>query len=271
MEEDNLSKVYALIILLLASIATFAQVERTTPASEAELAQITERGKNLAAYDVAVWHGSDAVLALKPVEGSVVRYIGKRSGDSWTVAFGRLNETRDKFLISYEAIQGATPKEFKGAKVEPVKEDTGFFLFAARAIETSLADFKGASRPYNVAVLPAPSNQFYVYVIPAQTKNGVYPLGGDARYLISGDGLKIVEKRQMHKAIIEFTTGENVHAGFHTAVLDEVPEDTDVFHVLTRKPSVPQWIATRSFVYRIEPDGTARYLMTMEAFQKLKP
>ena len=264
-----MSKACALVILLFASITTYAQVERTTPASEAELAQITERGKHLAEYDVAAWHSSEAVIALRPTEGSVVRYIAKRGADGWTVAFGRLNEARDKFLISYEAIQGATPKEFKAAKLEPVKEDTGFFLFAARAIDTSLADFQGHARPYNVAVLPAPSNQFYVYVIPAQTKDGVFPHGGDARYLISSDGLKVIEKRQMHKAILEFSTQENTKAGFHTAVMDQVPEDTDVFFVLTRKPSVPEWIATRLFVYLVEPDGKIRYLMTMEAFQKI--
>ena len=90
-----LMKIFTLLVLLLASVATFAQTERTTPGSEAELAQITERGRNLAAYDVAAWHGTDAVLALKPEEGSVVRYIAKRTGDRWTVAFGRLNEARD--------------------------------------------------------------------------------------------------------------------------------------------------------------------------------
>jgi hypothetical protein len=39
--------------------------------------------------------------------------------------------------------------------------------------------------------------------------------------------------------------------------------------VLTRTPSVPQYIATRDFVYYIETNGKARYLMTMEAFRKL--
>lgn len=261
-------KTCALLILLIASIATSAQTERTTPASEAELAQITARGRNLAEYDVAAWYGTDAVLALKPTEGSVVRYIAKRNGDSWTVAFGRLNETRDKFLINYEAVQGSTLKEFKAAKLGSPKEDTGFFLFAARAIDTSLADFKGEQRPYNVAVLPATESQFYVYVIPAQTKNGVYPLGGDARYLISADGLKIIEKRQMHKSIIEFSGGEGATAGYHTAIMDQVPEDSDVFHVLARKPPLPELIATRLFVYVVEPDGKVRYLMTMEAFRK---
>jgi hypothetical protein len=85
---------------------------------------------------------------------------------------------------------------------------------------------------------------------------------------MSADGLKIVEKRQMHKAILEFATATNAAAGFHTAVLDQIPEDTDVFHVLARKPSVPQWIGTRLFVYRVEPDGTIRYVSTMEAFRK---
>ena len=265
-------KNFALFIMLLASITTFAQTERTTPATESELAQITERGKNLFDYDVAAWYGTDAVIALQPAEGSVVRYIAKRTGDGWTVAFGRLNEARDKFLIAYEAVQGSTPKEFKAAKLGQPKEDVGFLLFAARAIETSLADFKGEARPYNVAVLPAPSNQLYVYILPAQTQNGIFPLGGDARYLISADGLKLIEKRQMHKAIIEFTASEktNVQAGFHTAIMDQIPEDSDVFHVLTRKPSVPEWIATKSFVYIIEPDGKIRYLMTMEAFRKMK-
>ena len=258
-----------LLILLLASIAASAQTQRTTPGTEAELAQITERGKNLAAYDFAAWHASDAVRALQPTEGSVVRYIAKRTGNSWTVAFGRLNEKRDKFLISYEAVQGSTPEEFKAAKHGPPKEDEGFFLFAARAIDTAVADFKGEARPYNVAVLPAPSNQLYVYVLPAQTKSNVYPLGGDVRFLVSEDGNKIVERRQMHKAIIEFETVGNTKAGFHIAVMDQIPEDTDVFHVLVRKPSVPQLIATSLFVYQIEPDGKIRYVMTWEAFQKI--
>jgi hypothetical protein len=100
----------------------------------------------------------------------------------------------------------------------------------------------------------------YVYVVPAQTEQDVFPLGGDVRYLISSDGSKIVERRQLHKAIIEFKTSNNIEAGYHVAVLDDVPEDTDVFHVLSRQPSVPQWIATKKYVYRVEVDGTINYL-----------
>jgi len=258
------------IVLLISIVGAFAQ--RTRPPSKAELSQISERGRQLAQYDVAAWHASDAVVATKPTEGSVVRYIAKKNDVGWMVMFGRLNDKRDKFLIAYEATQGATPKEFKVTRNVPSKEDTGFFLFAARAIETAVADFKGPARPYNVAVLPADSNQIYVYVVPAQTKVGVFPMGGDARYLISSDGFKIVEKRQLHNSIIEFSfqTNQRVEAGFHTAVLDDIPEDTDVFHVLSRQPSVPQFIATKQYVFRIETDGTINYLMTTEAFKKIR-
>ncbi len=258
------------LIVLLCASASLAQ--RTSPASKVELSEITDRGRQLAAYDVAAWHSTDAVAALKPAAGSVARYIAQRSGTGWTVAFGRFNEKRDKFLITYEAKQGATPLDFNVKKYDTPREDSGFYFFAAKAIEAVIADFKGENRPYNVAVLPTKSNQLYVYVLPAQTKQGVYPLGGDARYLISPDGSKIIEKRQLHMSIIEysFPEGQNVVAGSHTAVLDDIPEDTDVFLVLSRKPSVPEYIASKKFVYRVEPDGTINYIMTTEAFTKIK-
>jgi len=257
----------ALILALFISSYVVAQ-KRESPASQAELAEITERGRQLAEYDTAAWHASDAVVALSPPEGSVARYIAMKTEAGWVVAFGRLNEKRDKFLIAYEATQATTPVEFKVKKHDPPKEDAGFYLSAAKAIDTALADFRGESRPYNVAALPAKSGQVYVYVVPAQTKQNVYPLGGDARYLISQDGSKIVEKHQLHRSIIDFESAANTSAGFHTAVVDNVPEDTDVFFVLSRRPLTPEFIMTEKFLYRVETDGTIKYVMTREGFLK---
>jgi hypothetical protein len=259
-----------LTLLLLTTVAIAQEQKRTSPPSTTELAEITERGRQLAQYDIAAWHASDAVVATKPEEGLVQRYIAKKEGETWTVMFGRLNEKRDKFLVAFEAKQAATPKEFTVKKNDAAKEDTGFFLSAARAIDTSLADFRGAERQYNIAVLPAPANQLYVYIVPAQTDSRTFPLGGDARYTISSDGLKIVQKRQLHKAIIEFSANENTAAGFHTAILDDLPEDTDVFHVLSRRPSIPEYVGTPQYIYRIETDGSITYLMTMEEYRKKK-
>ena len=264
---------HILITLAILLAAPAAAAQRSAPASKAELAEITGRGRLLAEYDAAAWVATDAVLATKPEDGRVARYIARKTADGWTVAFGRFNEKRDKFLIAYEASRRTGAKDFAVQKHDTPKEDAGFYLNAARAIETALADFRGESRPHNVAILPAASGQMHVYVVPAQTVAGVYPLGGDVRYLISPDGSKIIERRQLHKSIIEFRTppeSEKVEGGYHTAVLDDIPEDTDVFHVLVRKPSVPEWVATRKYVYRIEPDGTITYVMTTEGFMKMK-
>jgi hypothetical protein len=43
-----------------------------------------------------------------------------------------------------------------------------------------------------------------------------------------------------------------VEAGYHTHVLSDVPEDTDVLLVLTR---VPEFVATSKYLYTISIDG----------------
>ena len=73
------------------------------PPSKDELAAITERGRELAGYDAAAWHASDALQMKEPKEGSVVRYIARETDKKWTVAFGRLDEKQEQFLIAYEA------------------------------------------------------------------------------------------------------------------------------------------------------------------------
>jgi hypothetical protein len=248
-------------------IAFATPPEPKKPPTKEEMAAITERGRNLAGYDAAAWHASDALQAKDIKPGSVVRYIARKTDRGWTVAFGRLDE--GKFLIAYEAVQGKDPDKFDIKESDPPKEDTGFFRSAARAIDVALKEFiehfEGQKRPYNVAVLPAEKGQLWVYLVPAPTKSNVWPLGGDVRYLMSPDGTKIQAKRQLHRSVIENEPPKDgdqqqVAGGIHTHVLDETPEDTDVFHVLSRKPSVPEMILTKQFVFQVEPDGGIKYL-----------
>jgi hypothetical protein len=53
--------------------------------------------------------------------------------------------------------------------------------------------------------------------------------------------------------------GSQLEAGTHTAVLADLPEDTDVFHVLIRTPRVPEYVMTDHFAYRIETDGKINF------------
>jgi len=236
-------------------------------ATEAQLTATAERGRALAEYDQAAWHATDAVQTANPKTTDGQVYIAKKAGGKWTVAFGVLTADKSKFQVEYEAQQLAQPKEFAVKNNDPPREDEGFYLFAARAIELALAEFGKANRPYNAAVLPVTAADgkeqpglLYVYFYPAQTKAGIYPLGGDLRYLVSADGTEIIEKRQMHKTLLEVTPvkGKKQVAGFHSHTLSDVPEDTDVLHVLQQDPPVPEMIVTPHFVYEVTGDGTIR-------------
>lgn len=256
-----------MIALLAAALVALAPAdEPPQPPTPEQLAAIAARGRDLAAYDQAAGRASDAVQARNPPPGRVDGHFARKTAKGWTVAFGRLDDSQGQYLVAYEATQGAKPDQFAVAAFDPPKPDVGFYRAAARASALALKDFAAnppaEQRPYNVAVLPADRGQLWVYLVPAPTKPGVWPLGGDVRYLVAADGTKVESRRQLHKTIIENKPPEGKDqqqaAGIHNHVLAMIPEDTDVFHVLTRKPPLAELIVTRSFVFVVEPDGTVR-------------
>lgn len=259
------------VILAIALVQTSAlddpQAPRKPPSKD-QLAAITARGKQLAEYDQAAWHGSDAVQTVPIREGTVEGYIAHKTDQGWVLAFGRLRDRKGPYLVACEAVQGKSPKEFTARALNPPRADTGFFRGAARAMAIAQDDFvrtfKGPQRPFNVAVLPAEKNQWWVYFVPAQTEQGVYPLGADVRYLIAQDGSRIVEKRPLHKSLIENPPPKNdeniLIMGTHTHVLSDLPEDTDVFHVLRQEKPVPEMIIGEHFVFRVETNGDIKYV-----------
>jgi hypothetical protein len=248
-----------LAMLLLASCIALgqkAEQENKVP-TLADLQAITARGKMLSEYDIAAWHATDVIQDMKPEKGSTRYYIAKKTDAGWVVVFGRLNDAHDKFLIVYEATQGTKPEFFTAKKFDPPAESTDFYLYSAKAFDAALKDLGPVSRPYNAYAIPSENGQLYVYLLPAQTKNDIYPLGGDVRYTFSVDGTTMLEKRRMHKSILEFTMNKTTVGGSHTHVLSLSPEDSDVFYVLTRKPSIPEYVGTLDKkIYVIQPDGT---------------
>lgn len=249
-------------ILALALCGFTVRAQQSKSLTDAELAAITNRGRMLAEYDVAAWHATDAVTALKPAQGVLARYIARKTDAGWTVAFGRLDEAQNEFLVVYEARQVVGSKKFTVQTNDPPYSDRGFDYIAAKGIQLCLKNSHLEKRPYNTYVLPVESGGFYVYILPAQTDPDIYPLGGDTRFTLSPDGSEIIETRQLHKAILDVkhsaSTGKKPAGGFHTHVLTDVPEDTDVFHVLRQIPALPEFIATKSGNYVIETNGTIK-------------
>ena len=252
----------AVLALSVCSLVPLTASARKPPvASTEELAQITERGRLLYAYDQAAWHATDAVLGTRPAKGEGGRYIAQQIGGKWVVRFGHLSPTRDAFLLDHVATEGAAPDQFTVEALPTPRRDTGFAFIAAKAVDLALQDFQPEKATYNVAVLPAPAGQLYVYLYPAQTQDGIFPLGGDERYIVSADGATIIDKHRMHHSILNFDThppdGSTLSAGFHVHVLSAVPEDSDVFYVLNRRPSLPELIGVDGKIrYQINPDGT---------------
>src|SRR6267378_126442 len=138
-----------IVIMCLALLlrAPSVPAQRSPLPTEAGLLEISERGRMLAEYDAAAWHSTDAVKALKPEAGKGGHYVARKVDAKWVVVYGRLNETRDKFLITYEAAAAETPEQFNVKKYDPPQEDSAFYLSAARAIDTALAAFVGEKRP----------------------------------------------------------------------------------------------------------------------------
>jgi hypothetical protein len=251
---------FALPLILFAScsvlLAQKAEQENKVP-TPADLLAVTVRGKMLAEYDIASWHATDAVQDLKPEKGSTRWYIAKKAEGGWVVVFGRLSDAHDKFLTVYQATQGTRPEFFTVKKYDPPLASTDFYLCAAKAFESALKDLGPVNRPYNAYAIPSETGELYVYLLPAPTENGIYPLGGDVRYTFTADMCSMVQKRQMHKSILEFAVKKNTVAGYHAHVLSLTPEDSDVFYVLTRKPSIPEYVGTLDRkIYVIQTDGT---------------
>lgn len=91
------------IVALLTPIDLTARAQEAVATTQKELAAITERGRLLYEYDQAAWHASDAVQMANPKNVEGQRYIAKKENGKWTVVFGKLNEDRSRFGISYEA------------------------------------------------------------------------------------------------------------------------------------------------------------------------
>ena len=71
---------------------------------------------------------------------------------------------------------------------------------------------------------------------------------------------EILAKREMHKTILDVAPkkGKKMVAGYHSHVLSDEPEDTDVLHVLQQDPPLSEMVATQHFLYEVASDGTIR-------------
>jgi hypothetical protein len=249
---------------LLCFCATAGIAGSRPPISQTELDEISARGKLLARYDAIAWRATDLVEAQHPAAGDVQGYVVKFTGHDWICAFGHLSADRNSLVLAYQVTTDPKMAGERGA-LHPVNTtDTGDLFHEFLAMDTARQAFGPQTRPYNDAVIPAPAGGYFVYFYPGSTETNVILMGGDVRFRISDDGKSVMEKRQLHASIREDRTGvpsdKKIESAYHTHVLSDVPEDTDVLYVLMRNPPIPEYIASKKFFYLIDPDGTIHYV-----------
>ena len=138
------------LILALALAASLAAAQEkpwseehlSARISRATLDSISARGRAMAEYDAAAWHGTDAMRLLKPAPGQVTGYVARQMDDDrWEVVFGRLDAARDTFFIAYRTVQvTAGDTVFTATAETPPVADAGYFAGAARALALAIQD-----------------------------------------------------------------------------------------------------------------------------------
>ena len=247
----------ALIPAVVISLSSHLPGQTTHEPSDTLLAGVTARGRLLAAYDRAAWHGTDAFFALKPALTDANSMLARQQPDGhWIVDFGRLTAARDTLYLVYEAVEAGRPDSFTARKLDPPTPVLGDERLAAVALHTSLDDFGTQQRAYNSYVLPRDDRKFWVFFLPAPTNQLLYPLGADVRFLISADGRQILEKHPMHHALLNMALPDSALYGLNTVLVDDVPQESDVFLTLTRTPHRPELVATAHYDYEIAVDGS---------------
>jgi len=250
-----MTRTIAAIVLAATVAAGFVAPARA--ATAADLQAVSDRGRYLAAYDRAAWHGSDAVMSIAPKNAPIELFLAHPVGATWVVDFGKLSADASSFDVTYEATQAGDPKSFTAVAFAQPRHDTGVPLAEALAATDARKLFVGEKRPYNFAVMPRPDGNIYVYIYPAMVSNDSWPLGGDERFLYSSDGKTMIERTRLHKSILDMQLkGEGsgqIVAGMNMEFLFDLPQDTDVFKVLST--GQPQYVTAQGHMYYIDTTG----------------
>lgn len=265
-------RTFALVVLPVMSMAFARAAGAQNAAGQQQLDEISARGRALAGYQHAAWTASMQLLATNPDPWQVQRYVAYHADSGWVVAFGRLNTQRDTFYVSHIGIPAAVngqriDSRFEFRTLAAPGPDTDFLVRAARAMDVATMALGVTARAYTAAAIPNEKGEWLVYLTPSADAANAWPLGDDVRYRVSEDGRRILETHRMHVGMMEASRGDSDDTRLVAKggkALRELPEDSDVFHVLMNRPSAAEVVVTRHHQFRIDVDGSIRLVQGKE-------
>jgi hypothetical protein len=255
-----MSRLLIPLLVVLTALPTAAQP--AAPDAQA-LLEVERLGQALYAYDRAIAVAETAVLALAEVEDpseliALGRFVAVPTEDGWSVAFGHYDEEVDDFIV---AIQATVNPGFAVTHVEILDHPEArgsAYRDAARGIRAAVERFEFRGGAYHFAVAPTGEGDLFVYVLPAQTEPGHYPLGGDARYRFDPASRTITEEVVLHESLqmmVSEVDGELVSGTFSLALNRLLPAETAVFLAMHRQPAIPHYVLAGDWVFAIDPNG----------------
>src|SRR5207253_9849779 len=75
----------------------------------------------------------------------------------------------------------------------------------------------------------------------------------------------------MHRALLNLAVPDSAVGGLHTVLVDDVPQDTDVFLVIARRPRRHELIATAHYNYAIALDGSITWQVADRESHRQRP
>lgn len=264
--------IIALAICVVSTASAQAQVDSSA------LAEVNRLGTLLHKYDQAAWHGTDAVMSLIQADDDldvrVAGYVVEQTAKGWMVGFGRLKHDGLTFAVAYESVLDSEYNVLRAVSYDEPEGRVGFYQTAMVARDSAMARFNPPGQvTYNTAVIPMSDQSIYVYVMPAQPAQRVYHLGGDYRYTFDLSTESIVEEKRLHSTVLTFDLrADPPPATIASAVLTELPTETDVFYARSRpapaEGQASHYVLTEDWVFVLDSTGVVAH-MTTEAFEKM--
>lgn len=220
-------------------------------------ARVIEMGQAIYRQDIAAWVATDALLAevaqdqLRALRGWIV----VPDGPNQKVRF--FKEAPDGFNAAWDVpvVDG------KAGAVVALPNDvklTSDELAQFAATHTARANIGSlrCSENLNTAVVRDPDGKgWLVWLLTATTENGVVPIGGHYRFLISPDGQTVLRREQLSNSCLNMSMtppdgSTSALLLFVTQIVSNGPVETHVFLSLLNR--IPIYVGVRDRIYEVD-------------------
>jgi hypothetical protein len=220
------------------------------PSEEAALAQSSQRGSLLYAYDQAAWHGTDDMLAkLQDPSAKLEGYIVDGPVGAPRLIFFNKAGTSAVYIATFEGarlIQGHVLRDDEDRELSALDRRMVSALAVARAaIAKDSSARPCVPRPFNTAVLPpeTEAGPVSVYFLTPRTDNVTIPFGGHFQIQVDAQGKAGPVRRYSNSCLNmpikpDLPKGTKPEAVFVTHLLDRVPTEIHVFNSLALRSPI---------------------------------